>query len=278
MEFFGFLALGFSAGILSGMLGLGGGVVFIPFFHGVLRLPAVASVATSSSQIPFITLAGLFTYWKKKYVSWKSALWTLIFSIPFSVGFAILFSLEPHKKISMSSSEMMSLKDIFLSVIYSITILVIAIWNIKKANKLDNTLKNNEENIKIIINYTNLFKFFILGIIIGFFSSLLGLGGGFFATPYYIRYFNMNVHTAFGTSLAVLTVTSAFSAISYSAGGQVLTNIMLPVVIGGIPGGFIGGFLAGRYNGIFLQRFLGYFQIIILLVYAGLILKSFFPN
>lgn len=261
------------------MLGLGGGVLFVPFFHAILRLSPVVSVATSAAQIPFLTFAGMLGYWKRKNISWEAVLWTLLFSAPFSILFAVLFSAGPEKNADVHAEASMSGKDLFLFIVFSVTLLTIGIWNIYRSReKKQINSQFEDENTKVVLseNIVQKFsRFFLLGSVLGFFSSLLGLGGGFFATPYYIRVFRMKVHTAFGTSLAVLTVTSSVSAISYAFGGNILFNTLLPVAIGGFSGGIVGGWLAARVKGASLQRFLGFFQIGIMLLYAIMKLEPF---
>jgi uncharacterized protein len=69
-----FLALGLLAGVLSGMLGLGGGVLIVPalvFVFGMAQHKAQGT--TLALMVPPIGLLAAWTYWKQGYVDVKVA-------------------------------------------------------------------------------------------------------------------------------------------------------------------------------------------------------------
>ena len=59
-------ATGFFTGILASAMGVGGGFIFTPFFHGVIGLGGVQAVATSMGQIPITSLSAVYRYYKNK--------------------------------------------------------------------------------------------------------------------------------------------------------------------------------------------------------------------
>ena len=83
-EIFILLALGLAAGILSGMVGIGGGIVIVPalvYFLGFSQHIAQGTVLFMF-LLP-IGVLGVFNYWKEGYVDWKVA---CIMAITFLVG------------------------------------------------------------------------------------------------------------------------------------------------------------------------------------------------
>jgi len=56
------LAIGFAAGFLSGLLGIGGGVVKVPILTILVGLPMHSAVATSEFMIVITTLTGALTH------------------------------------------------------------------------------------------------------------------------------------------------------------------------------------------------------------------------
>ena len=56
------LGTGFFAGILSSLLGVGGGVVNVPVMHMVMRVPMKAAIATSTFMIALTAATGAFIY------------------------------------------------------------------------------------------------------------------------------------------------------------------------------------------------------------------------
>ena len=55
-------ATGAAAGSLAAAAGIGGGVVLVPAYHRLLRLPMLAAAGTSTATIVLISLAGVATY------------------------------------------------------------------------------------------------------------------------------------------------------------------------------------------------------------------------
>lgn len=57
------LTLSSLAGVLSGMLGIGGGVVKMPLLHAVMRVPVKAAAATSVFMVGITVTAGAYVYY-----------------------------------------------------------------------------------------------------------------------------------------------------------------------------------------------------------------------
>ncbi|MEN6426267.1 MAG: TSUP family transporter [Phycisphaerales bacterium] len=71
----GFLALGLLGGILSGLLGIGGGILIVPalvFIAGMTQHKAQGT--TLALMVPPIGLLAAWTYWKQGYVDVKVAI------------------------------------------------------------------------------------------------------------------------------------------------------------------------------------------------------------
>lgn len=71
----GYITLGLSAGILSGLLGIGGGIVLVPaliyFFH---FSQTMAQGTTLAMMIPPIGLLAVMEYYKQGQINWKVAI------------------------------------------------------------------------------------------------------------------------------------------------------------------------------------------------------------
>lgn len=57
------------AGIISGLLGVGGGIIKVPLMHRAMRIPIKAAIATSNFMIGVTAAAGAFVYWSAGYVN-----------------------------------------------------------------------------------------------------------------------------------------------------------------------------------------------------------------
>jgi uncharacterized membrane protein YfcA len=56
------LGVGVAAGTISAAAGVGGGVVLVPSYHNLLKLPMKRAIGTSSATIILISLVGVVTY------------------------------------------------------------------------------------------------------------------------------------------------------------------------------------------------------------------------
>ena len=84
----------------------------------------------------------------------------------------------------------------------------------------------------------------VLGVVVGIFSGLFGVGGGLVAIPVLVYVFKMDQHTAQGTSLAMLLPpTGLLAFMEYQKAGHV--NWKLGFLIAG--GVFIGGYFGGAW-------------------------------
>lgn len=73
MQVIGYLLIGLAAGLLGGLMGVGGGVIAVPalvFFYGFSQQNAQA---TSLAMIAPTALVGAFTYWRGGHLELKSA-------------------------------------------------------------------------------------------------------------------------------------------------------------------------------------------------------------
>lgn len=68
------LAIGLVAGILSGMFGIGGGLVIVPALLFVLKLKEFEAIGTSlAALIPPVGLLGAVEYWRNGHVNLRYA-------------------------------------------------------------------------------------------------------------------------------------------------------------------------------------------------------------
>jgi len=71
--------IGLGAGVLSGFLGVGGGILMVPAFGGWLKLGLKQTVATSLACVGLLAIPSTLTHIVEGTVNWK-------FAIPLSVG------------------------------------------------------------------------------------------------------------------------------------------------------------------------------------------------
>lgn len=113
-----------------------------------------------------------------------------------------------------------------------------------------------------------LLLFALVGALAGFLAGLLGIGGGIVMIPLFLWVFRVAgfspeiiVHTAFGTSLAIIIPTAISSAWSHRQRGNVDVNIALRLAVGSVIGVMVGSALAAGLSGETLKGLMGMMQI-----------------
>lgn len=199
------LLAGCVAGFLAGLLGIGGGIVTIPVLFLVFEQFGVpiewrmhAAIATSLTIIVATNISSVLAHHKKGGVDW-SVVRTWWFII--AVG-AILGSIFAKQ---LKTVELVYFFATLAGFLALKMLLPFDRW------KLGHQLPGG------ILKYTN-------PALIGFFSAVMGIGGGSFSVPYMTLY-NVPIHTAVGTASLIGLVISIFGGVGYIFGGWGLPDM-----------------------------------------------------
>ena len=74
--------VGVGGGLLSGLLGVGGGTILLPAFLSVLRLPTKEAVATSLACVGILAVPGTITHAVLGNIEWRFALLLMVGVVP----------------------------------------------------------------------------------------------------------------------------------------------------------------------------------------------------
>lgn len=108
------------------------------------------------------------------------------------------------------------------------------------------------------MNTTILFSLILIGLLAGFFSGALGIGGSVIMIPLLILLVNFTQHQAQGTSLAVLAVpVTLLAAYNYYNEGFVNWKFALIIAFTFILGGYFGSKIAISLNQEMLKKIFG---------------------
>ncbi|MHB8412973.1 MAG: sulfite exporter TauE/SafE family protein [Candidatus Acidiferrales bacterium] len=96
---------------------------------------------------------------------------------------------------------------------------------------------------------------FLIGIVVGIISGLVGIGGGALLIPALIYVYKMSQHKAQGTSLAVLLLPIGFFAFwEYYKAGNVDLKLAILMAIGFAAGAYFGGAWAQHLSDNVLRK------------------------
>ena len=104
-------------------------------------------------------------------------------------------------------------------------------------------------------------KFGILGVVVGMFSSLFGVGGGIIMVPALVLLAGFGQHMAQGISLAVMVPTALVGGLGYWRGGNVNLYIAAAVCVGSIPAAHLGQQIAQTLPKSTLQTLFALFMV-----------------
>ena len=77
-----YAAIGAGSGLLSGLLGIGGGIVMVPAFVQLTGLQVKSAIATSLVCVGLFAVPGTVTHALQGHIDWRIALWLVVGVIP----------------------------------------------------------------------------------------------------------------------------------------------------------------------------------------------------
>lgn len=111
MPFFYFILLGLSAGVLSGILGIGGGIILVPAMIYLLKMPVREATGTSLVALLLpVGALGVYAYWKDGKINMQNIKFGLWIAVGLFIGAflgARLSFLLPEKVIKYSFAGLM---------------------------------------------------------------------------------------------------------------------------------------------------------------------------
>ena len=107
-----------------------------------------------------------------------------------------------------------------------------------------------------------------IGVVAGFMSSMVGIGGGLVIVPALVLMYGMDQKLAQGTSLLMLALpVTAAGAFAYYKTGNVNWQASLLIGVTFILGGYLGGILANKLETTTIKRIFAVFMIVIAVKY-----------
>lgn len=239
------LFIGIVAGILSGLVGVGGGIIMVPMFVYFLSYTQHSAQGLSLAiMLPPVTYFAVANYHKAGEVNWKySVLVALFFTLGGFLGSEIALSIDQD-----------SLKKVFGTVMVFAGLKMI-FEKKKNANPLVD-IKNRPVTI-ILLG---------IGILTGIISGLVGVGGGIVMVPLFVYILGFTQHNAQGLSLAVmLPPVTYFAVANYNNSEPINWYFMAIIALLFSIGGNLGSRIALKIHQKSLKKIFGVLQLIIAL-------------
>ncbi|MDJ0648915.1 MAG: sulfite exporter TauE/SafE family protein [Xenococcaceae cyanobacterium MO_188.B19] len=234
-----FAGCGLLAGLLSGVLGIGGGIVLVPIIKTLGYAP-VEAVATSSMAIVMTSVSGSIQNYRMGNLALRKVILLGLpsfFTAQIGVWLAGLFPAH----LLLAAFSIFLIINIFLANFRKILI---------NKNDLEKRYpspleKPSNDSVESSLNHTiNPFIARIFtGSLTGILAGLFGVGGGVILVPLQMLLLGEKIKSAIQTSLGVIVMTSISAAVGHATKGNVL---FLEGIILGIFG-LIGAQLSTRF-------------------------------
>ena len=244
------LAFGALAGIMSGMLGVGGATIFSPVIYFVLLatgIPAETALLTAfgtslASALPTV-IAGAIGHSRKGNVYWRDAVIMGCIGLVFGFLGGFVATWLPVK---------------ILTILFSVLLILTAVKMVVKLPA------GTKDGMPMLMAGG-------FGAAAGFCSGLLGLGGGVVMVPLMTIFGKFSMKKAAGTSAAAIIFITIGGIISYLMHGYIDWVIWICLIAAAVPSAVFAVKLSGKFPDIWLRRIFCVLMIIVAIYMSGVL-------
>ena len=233
---------GVAIGILSGMIGVGGGTIMVPLFRLAFGMSGIGSTATSLFTIIPTSVSGVVSHLRGK---------TCVPKLGLSLGIGGACLSPVGVMLADASPNWLVMVVAAICIAYSgFTMLRKAIKAPKGTGATAGSAGASEGAgdlgaMRQFVGRDYVFSLFI-GAFAGLVSGYVGLGGGFIMVPLMVSLMNMPMKLTSGTSLIAIILIATPATIAQCMLGNVDFLIGIAVACGSIPGAAVGARLVRR--------------------------------
>jgi uncharacterized protein len=252
--------LGFAMGVLSGLFGVGGGVISQPGMR-LLGLEPLIVIGTALPVIIPGAASGSRRYWHEGLIRLPAVAAT----VPAGLVAAVLGSLAAEHVPG----------DGHLLQLLTAALLLLSSYRMGRAAPPippDEPLAETdapEAPTSPPEGSDSVGRCAAIGLVAGGLSGLLGIGGGVIMVPAFVYFVRMEVKAAIATSLVCVGLFAVPGAITHSLLGHVDWRVAAALIVGVIPGARVGASLAIRASDRRLRFTVATFLAITAVVYAS---------
>lgn len=256
------ILIGFVVGILSGMLGIGGGIILNPVLIK-MGVPSVIVVGTSISQIIGASLSGFLTYLRSNLVDVKMGLYIVAFGT--IGGIFGVFTINYFKHLGNVRDLVLSVYVVYLFIM-GILILIETVKN--RGKEEEGKLKTLCDRLPIKTEFkvgerSILIPVFI-GLLSGTLSAIMGIGGGNLVTPALMYLASYPIQMAVAISVFQMVFIASFLTFFHSLfnhGVDIALGLIL--LTGSSFGAVFGALIGQRLKKEYLKLFLVFLMIVV---------------
>jgi len=258
--------ISFLVGVVAAMTGIGGGVFIVPTLILLYEFEPAYASGTSIAMIVFTSLSSTLRYSKQK-------------RIDYPLGLALASTTIPGAFLGSYATSLIN-KQI-LGLIFAFFLIFVAarmlVRKEGKEGKRTTKIEGKGRIRKLVDSYGNTFTYSvnflfipILGLVAGFFSGLLGIGGGAVLVPAMNMAVGVPIHITVATSMFIMIFTSISGTLTHLWLQHIKFDYAILLILGIIFGAQIGAHYAAKVSAKNLRRIFG---VVLLIASIRMILK-----
>ncbi len=240
------ILLGLVVGFLSGLLGIGGGIILNPALIK-LGIPPIVTVGTSVAQMVGATVSGFLSHLKLKNIDLKMG-WIMVLSGFAGGGIGVLLA-KALEDAGYFRTFVLSLYTFYLG-FTGITMFLDVLRKEKKEDKKSSKMKDFIQNlpIKMKFQFTEISVLVPVGIgaFAGFLAAVMGVGGGFVVIPALIYLAGFPVQKAVGMSLFQMIFVTSFLTYFHGTVNHGVDIVLALILMAGSSFGAVFGAAVGQ--------------------------------
>ncbi len=261
--------VGIVVGMLSGLLGIGGGTLMVPIFRLGFGLSAFASTATSLFTIIPTSLVGFVTHIKNKTCIPKVGVTAgLAGAVTSPIG-VYLANISPAWLVMLAaaliigfSSYKMFKKAVRIPKVQAAEGGKVMGVDAQKAAQKAAASEEAAGDHVFTFTRKKFLQTIAIGLTAGLASGYVGVGGGFLMVPLFIGVLGIMMRHASGTSLVAIMILAIPGVVEQGMLGNIDYLAGIAMAVGSIPGAVIGANLVRRIPERQLRLFFGAFLLV----------------
>jgi len=219
-----FFVLGVSVGTFGTLVGVGGGIILVPIFLLLFHWTPQNAVGTSLVIVFMNAVSGSIAYIKQKKVYYDAAIRFSLATVPGAIIGSYLAEYFTSTSFKVSFGGLL---------------MIVSLLMFFRTKQQEGKSEFGEEG------YTyNRTLGVLISTLVGFLSSILGIGGGVIHVPAMVYILGFPTHIATATSHFVLAISTLFGVVSHYILGNILVRPALAIGIGAVVGAQIGAKLS----------------------------------
>lgn len=260
--------IGVAIGILSGMLGIGGGTVMVPLFRLAFGLDPLAATATSLFSIIPTSLAGLSKHLRNGtcipriglicgcagacasplgvLAATHSPNWAVMGGTSLVIGYSSITMLRRGIAAVRAERAAAAVSPSKAAGAGADATASKAVGACAGGVKDPEGACSSTEAAHVAMTTRTVAAMIAIGLIAGFMGGYVGVGGGFIMVPLFISVLGISMREASGTSLVAVCILAVPGVIEQALLGNVHVSVGLAIAVGSMPGSILGASLVKR--------------------------------